>query len=355
MKILQLLLSIVAFIIGFTSFLLIFSLILASIFDFRPAPKTRIEIENPIPSAKLQSNTLQLISWNIGYCGLGKEMDFFYDGGKKVRPDKSLYKKYFSKINDFLNQNKNLDFILLQEVDAFSKRSYRNNQVGSFANTLNKYCYSFAKNYDVPFVPLPPTHPMGRVKSGLLSFAKTTPIKAQRVSFSGNFAWPKNLFMLDRCFLVQRFKTSESKNLVLINTHNSAYDDGQLRSQQLEELKKFVLKEYDNGNYVIVGGDWNQNPPGYNPDEIISGYLTVRNDQGNIQPDFMPVGWIWAYDPNNPTNRSVQFPYKTSSTPTSIIDFFLLSPNIMLNKVNCINLNFEASDHNPVLIRVNLE
>ncbi len=355
MKTLHLFLSIVAFIIGFTSFLLVFSLILASIFDFRPAPKTTIEIENPIPSAKLQNSTMQLMSWNVGYCGLGKEMDFFYDGGKKVRPDRALYESYFSKICDFLNQNKSLDFILLQEVDTFSKRSYRNNQGVLFANILNKYCYSFAKNYDAPFVPLPPTNPMGRVKSGLLSFAKTTPFEVERMSFPGNFAWPKSLFMLDRCFLVQRFKTSGNNDFVLINTHNSAFDKGQLRSRQLEELKKFVLKEYDNGNYVIVGGDWNQNPPGYNPDEINSGNLASRNDQGNIPADFMPVGWIWVYDPKNPTNRSVEFPYKTSSTQTSIIDFFLLSPNIKLNKVKCINLNFEASDHNPVLINVNLE
>lgn len=355
MKAVQIFLAFFAFIIGLLSFLLVLGLLLASIFDFKPTQKSMIEIENPVPSLNLQSNTLQLMSWNIGYCGLGKEMDFFYDGGKNVRPDQASYQYYFSKVNDFLNQNKSLDFILLQEVDVFSKRSYRNNQVGLFANNLNKHCYSFAKNYDVPFVPMPPTNPMGRVKSGLVSFAKTTPYEAQRVSFPGNFAWPKSLFMLDRCFLVQRFKASGSKNLVLINTHNSAFDDGQLRSQQLEVLRDYVLKEYDNGNYVIVGGDWNQNPPGFNPTEITSGNLASRNDQGSIPADLLPAGWTWAFDPQIPTNRSVEFPYKPISTPTSIIDFFLLSPNITLNKVNCINLNFEASDHNPVLINVNLK
>jgi len=352
MKALQMFLSIVAFILGFTGFLVVLGLILASIFDFRPAPKTMIEIENPVSSGKLENHTLQLMSWNIGYCGLGKEMDFFYDGGKKVRPDQASYEVYFSKVRDFLDQNKSLDFILLQEADVFSGRSYRNNQVALFANTLNEHCYSFAKNYDVPFVPLPPTNPMGRVKSGLLSFARPTPFESQRVSFPGNFAWPKSLFMLDRCFLVQRFKISGSKTLVLINTHNSAFDDGQLRSQQLEVLRDFVLKEYENGNYVIVGGDWNQNPPGFNPNEITSGNLAFRNDQGSISSDFMPAGWTWAYDPKNPTNRSVEFPYMPLSTQTTIIDFFLLSPNIMLNEVNCINLNFASSDHNPILINV---
>jgi len=355
MKALQMFFSLVAIIFGLITFLVVLGLLLVTIFDFKPAPKKRIEIENPLPSVKLQSNTLQLMSWNIGYCGLGKEMDFFYDAGKMVRPDQASYEKYFSKVRDFLDQNKSLDFILLQEVDAFSKRSYRNNQVGLLANDLNQFCHSFAKNYDVPFVPLPPNNPMGRVKSGLLSFAKTTPFEAERISFPGNFAWPKSLFMLDRCFLVQRFKSFGNKDLVLINTHNSAFDDGQLRRRQLEVLKKFVLNEYDNGNYVIVGGDWNQNPPGYMPEEITSGNLATINDQGNIPVDFMPSGWTWAYDPKNPTNRSVEFAYKPLSTQTSIIDFFLLSPNIKLNKVNCINLDFEASDHNPVLMNINLK
>ena len=299
-------------------------------------------------------NELTLLTWNIGYAGLGSEMDFFYDGGKRVRPSKSLNQSYLNSILEFLGRNKEVDFILLQEVDAFSRRSYRNNQMDLFANTLNEHCYSFAKNYDVPFVPMPPTNPMGRVKSGLVSFAKSTPVESERRSFPGNFAWPKSLFMLDRCFLVQRFKTSRSKNLVLINTHNSAFDDGQLRKQQLEVLKDFALEEYQKGNYVIVGGDWNQNPPGFNPDDISSGNLASRNDQGSIPVDFMPAGWTWSYDPKTPTNRSVEFPYRPVSTPTTVIDFFLLSPNITINSVNCVNLNFEASDHNPVLINVNL-
>ena len=30
------------------------------------------------------SAEISLLTWNIGYCGLDKEMDFFYDGGTKV-------------------------------------------------------------------------------------------------------------------------------------------------------------------------------------------------------------------------------------------------------------------------------
>ena len=64
------------------------------------------------------------LSWNIGYAGLGKEMDFFYDGGGKVRPSKEQFENYLSGIKKTLKENNKVDFIFLQEVDISSKRSY---------------------------------------------------------------------------------------------------------------------------------------------------------------------------------------------------------------------------------------
>ena len=51
--------------------------------------------------------------------------------------------------------------------------------------------------------------------------------------------------------------------LVLINTHNSAYDDGSLKKAQMEQLKVVLVEEAAKGNFVIVGGDWNQFPAGF--------------------------------------------------------------------------------------------
>jgi hypothetical protein len=63
----------------------------------------------------------------------------------------------------------------------------------------------------------------------------------------------------------------------------------------------------------------------------------------------------WIYDNKTPSNRSVTFPYDPSKTTTDVRDFFLLSPNIKAISVKGINLNFENSDHNPVIIKVKLE
>ncbi len=33
----------------------------------------------------LDKDTITILSWNVGYCGLGSDMDFFMDGGQSSR------------------------------------------------------------------------------------------------------------------------------------------------------------------------------------------------------------------------------------------------------------------------------
>jgi hypothetical protein len=72
-------------------------------------------------------------------------------------------------------------------------------------------------------------------------------------------------------------------------------------------------------------------------------------------PDYLPAEWKWIYDSKTPSNRSVIAAYDPSATTTTVIDFFLLSPNIKALSVNCIDLGFENSDHNPVIIKTKLK
>jgi endonuclease/exonuclease/phosphatase family metal-dependent hydrolase len=355
MKIFARLPALISFLLGIIFSILILFLVISTIFDYRPSKIMELEIFNHTSENQILNPELSVLTWNIGYAGLGAEMDFFYDGGTQVRPSEPLNESYLNSIIETIKKKTEVDFILLQEVDKKSKRSYRTNQVKKTADALPENAFSFAKNYDVPFVPVPPTNPMGKVKSGLMSLSKITPVNSERVGFPGNFAWPKNLFMLDRCFLVQRFTTNFGGDLIVVNTHNSAFDDGQLRKNQMEVLKSFATNEFQNGNYVIIGGDWNQNPPGFNPDEIINGDLAVKNDLGNIQINTMPDDWNWAYDKTTPTNRFVDKAYLKSKTPATIIDFFLLSPNIEITSVETADLEFAVSDHNPVLLKFKLK
>jgi exonuclease III len=120
----------------------------------------------------------------------------------------------------------------------------------------------------------------------------------------------------------------------------------------MQYLKEFVLNEYSKGNYIIVGGDWNQNPPGFDPSAFnnSSGYENFTLE--DISSDFLPEGWSWNFDISHPSNRSLKASYKPGKTATTILDFFLCSPNIIPRGIRTVNLDFENSDHQPVLISI---
>ncbi|MCD4793942.1 MAG: endonuclease/exonuclease/phosphatase family protein [Bacteroidales bacterium] len=326
-------------------------LIYATIDDYKPDEKTTV-FESDKPELLSDSSQISLMVWNIGYCGLNKEMDFFYDGGENVRPSEENVKKNLQGVKQFIQADENIDFILFQEVDKDAKRSYHYNQYDTIANMLPERNCTYGKNYDVFFVPQPITDPMGSVNSGLMTVSKYVPAGSIRYSFPGNYSWPLGLFFLDRCFLVNSYNLSNDKKLLIINTHNSAYDDGSLKEQQMEYLKTFLTEEYNKGNYIIVGGDWNQCPPGFKPN--FKDNIMDNETRTNIDEDYLE-DWHWLYDNKLPTNRRVATPYIKGKTLTTVIDFYLLSPNIEAVSVNNIDVGFEYSDHQPVKAVVKLK
>lgn len=323
----------------------------ATITDYQPA-KAELIYKNDHPDLLEDSLTLDIMTWNIGYAGLSKEMDFFYDGGKQVRPPRKKVEENLNAILDELRNSDSMQFILLQEVDIRSKRTYRINEVDSLISPMKKFQLFLARNYDVSFVPVPVKSPMGHVESGIVSLSRFIPESVTRYAFPVNFSWPTLLFMLDRCFMVARFNMKSGKQLLIINTHNSAFDNGVLSTEELKYLSGFIQQEYEAGNYIITGGDWNQSPPAFQPQ-----FLHNRFDSAGlirIDRKLLPDGWQWVYDPTTPSNRRVDFPYDEATTRTTVIDQFLISPNVELVKVRTLDRGFENSDHQPVTARFRL-
>ena len=325
-------------------------ILFAAITLYRPAERTLV-LTGDQPTLFSDTAQISIMTWNIGYAGMGDDMDFFYDGGKSMRTSRERTHENHKAILDFIGLNSHKDFILLQEVDKESKRSYRINSVDSLQQLMPEAWHAFGKNYDVRFVPVPFYAPMGKVKSGILTISHGAPIISERYSFPGYYPWPSRLFNLQRCFLLNRYPVDNGKELVVINTHNSAFDDGTLRKKQLDFLEKTLQKEYEKGNYVIAGGDWNMCPPEFEPDFYFNLFDTL--DVMYIPKDFLPE-WHWVYDANVPTNRRAKTPYDPASTLTTLIDFFVVSPNIKVLDVQGKHLDFKHSDHNPVMAKFQL-
>ncbi len=328
-------------------------LIYATINDYAPKEKT-ILFQNEKADALSDTSTIAIITWNIGYAGLSDDMSFFYEGGEKVQTTKDITVENLNKIQKFIASQSDVDFFLIQEIDKNSKRSYNINQLEIIGKVFPKYTSIFANNYKVSFVPIPIYDPIGKINSGMMTMSRNCPAKSTRHSFPGNFKWPKSVFMLDRCFTVNRHPLENDKELLIINTHNSAYDKGNLKKRQMEYLKKFLLKEYKKGNYVIIGGDWNQTPPKYYPKDKKAQASNYKAPP-SISENYLPKGWSYIYDKSNPSNRILDMKYKKGKTTTTLVDYFIISPNIQSLNIKTIDLNFENSDHNPVKITVKLK
>ena len=324
-----------------------------SITEYRPESMEEVPISGSSTGKAAIGQELNIVTWNIGYCGLGMDSDFLMDGGKQVQPlDSEYVESCLDGIKSFLNGT-NADLFLLQEVDIDSRRSYGINE----AEELDMGVSAHALNFSCRFVPYP--LPMiGRVSSGLMTTSSSLElISAERISLPCPFSWPVSIANLKRCLLVTRIPVEGSdKELVIINLHLEAYDDGEGKLAQTEQLMKYIEQEYKKGNYVIAGGDFNQSFP--------NGLAVYPNTHGELwmpstlDESLLPEGCSFAYDTDTPTCRLLNQSYNpddTENTQYYVIDGFILSPNVELVAVETIDLAFEYSDHNPVSIRVILK
>lgn len=323
-------------------------LIFLSVTEYKPAEVEAAMLSGT--SGALPESTVRVLSFNIGYGALGKNQDFFMDGGRMVRPDsKADVETNLAGIAQILHENP-ADAFFLQEIDLDANRSFYINELDALAPALNAN-NAFAYNYKAAFVPYP--LPMiGKVEAGLVTSTNYEVSDAARLALPVPFSWPLSTCNLKRCLLVTRVPY-EGRELVLVNLHLEAYDDGEGKAAQTEKLMDFLSAEYEKGNFVIAGGDFNQTFPDIEqyPDVDIENWAPGVLDAG-----MLPDGWQFAVDASSPTCRLTSTPYsgERANTQLYVIDGFILSPNVALKSVTTIDKDFEFSDHHPVMLEAEL-
>ncbi len=297
-------------------------------------------------------DTVRLVSWNVGYCGLGENEDFVMDGGKGAgKPEREDFDYYFDGVSETLDEL-DADIYLLQEVDEDSARSYGANEVKSFSEGQNAHSWAYAQNYLCPFVPFP-WPPMGRMNSGIITTADyaVEDGTAERIALPCPFSWPVRTANLKRCLLITRYKIPElDRELVVVNLHLEAYDDGEGKAAQTAMLFEVLEAEYKKGNYVVAGGDFNQTFPGTLEKwpMLDEGYWAP----GVLEEESLPEGWSFVYDDSSPTCRLNNAPYDAETSQHYVLDGFIVSPNVEVLSVETQSLGFKYSDHNPVVLEM---
>ncbi len=327
-----------------------------TITEFKPEPEKTVPVSingQLEPEKDVLGKTLRVLTFNIGYGNLGKESDFFMDGGKNVRNgDKELVLKNLEGVLDEM-KNADADIIFLQEVDNGSTRSFKTAQFGKIKEEMEGFRAAWAANYACKFVPYP-LPPIGEVRSGIVTLSELDMTVGNRISLPCPFKWPVSAANLKRCLLVTYTDIEGTdKQLVTVNLHLEAYDDGEGKIAQTKMLWDVLKSEYAKGNYVIAGGDFNQTFPG-----AVGKYQLKDPDfwtPGVLSEEDVPEGWSYVFDDSVPTCRLLNKPYDKESAQHYVIDGFIISPNVELVSVGTVDAGFEFSDHNPVVMEIVLK
>lgn len=293
-------------------------------------------------------DTISFLSWNLGYAGYEQSMDFFYDGGKNVRTTKENAKRNLHGIIDILKQHRDIDVMMLQEVDIDSKRSYRMNMLDSICKAFPEFTPFYAPNYRCEFVPIPLSDPIGKVECGLVILSRYRPIVVRRHQLPNSTPFPTRTFNLKRCILEAAYPLENGDSLWISNIHNSAYDNGDMRKQEIDYIDSINT----NRVYSFICGDWNSTPPGYSSsrEELENEYFSpVQMSDNSIREA------TYMVDLNSHTMRYLYEPYIKGHTTESLIDFGVLKRGLEPVEVKTLsNHEFMFSDHNPVLYKVRI-
>ena len=314
------------------------------------------------------------LTYNIGFGAYTPDFSFFMDGGKSSWAKSKDSVKETIKGAGELVASKDPDFALVQEIDLDATRSYHVNEYSILKENIPAYNCVFAQNYDSAFLFYPFTQPHGKSKAGLALFSKYPITGSLRRSFPISTSFTK-FFDLDRCYSISRVPVDNGKELVIFELHMSAYGNSDaIREGQIRMLSEDMQKEYEAGNYVICGGDFNHDLKAADTQSKASD--ASNNTQTDSGDSAEPESWAYQFprselpehfsfcldqlsedEKNNLWNsaRNADMEYVPGETYTVTLDGFIISDNVECTKYENVNTGYSYSDHDPVYMEFQLK
>lgn len=361
-RILKIILAFIALVIFITFTYVLY----VSLQYYRIKDNTKLNVKNNTTNNFEFDKEYKVLTYNIGFGAYDHDFSFFLDEAY-TKDNKFIVGKYAkaiskknvinntNKVIDILKENKS-DVYLIQEIDKRANRSYFINQVNEITNNFKDYSSVYTSNFHSAYLAYPIHDMIGKSESGLLTLSKYNFYSNIRRSYPVTKEFFKKFFDLDRAFSVHRSKLKNNKDLVIVNSHMSAYDKGgNIRRKQLEILKVFMKEEKNKGNYVIIGGDFNHDYANtktlYMGDKKVPDWVFDLSDKDLID------GYNFVIPSNKNlfgTCRGAESPYDKEKTYQVVIDGFIVSDNIEATST-IIDTEYIASDHQPVMLKFKLK
>lgn len=294
-----------------------------------------------------RKKTYQIATWNLGYCNLGKESSWVFNGGKRFI---TATKEEVSKnISGIIKKNKKIDadIYLFQEISRRSITTYYSDAYGKIASSLKKFSSAFGPKIAIRSILIPAS----------IGSATMTHFESEDI-FLEPLPDEKSLFLRKQLkhhmMITQHPIHGSRKSLFTINVHFPAYDSkASLRNEHLKIVQEKAQELYKDGHYVICGGDWNLL---FCPKSSFAYTTKPERIRHVLQfPEFFKIHkWTWAYDASTPSLRELDGPYKKGENFVGVVDGFFISPNIKVKKTQTMDYGFQFSDHNPVVTQFEL-
>ena len=161
-------------------------------------------------------------------------------------------------------------------------------------------------------------------------------------------------FDLDRCYSISRLPVDNGKELVIFELHMSAYGNSDaIREGQICMLADDMQKEYEAGNYVLCGGDFNHDLKASEDDSENRESWAYPFPRASL-PDHFSFCIDQLTDEERDSlwdsARNADMEYVPGETYTVTLDGFIISDNIECVSYDNINTGYTYSDHDPVYL-----
>lgn len=331
------LLVVVVVLVGYAGIALAATFLDSSIPEKRsPAP------ESAAPEA---SEPVTVMLWNAGYAGLGEASDFIADGGKMLLPpSKALVQANLAAIVAELRRS-DADLVMMQELAGPGLLTHGVDVVGGVRAALPGHAMLFSSDIHTRLMP-----PFLSLKHGLGMFTR---LKLDRQPRLHRLPLEPGATMglIHRQYHAQIAEADVGgRPWAFVNLHLSAFDEGaDTRIEQLRAVMALGEQLHAQGKAVVIGGDWNMMLadtafPHTSAEEALFWVFRLPENE-------LPPGWKIAADASTPSVRTNERPYRKGENFTTVIDGFILSPNVDTVSVTGVELGFKFTDHQPVIAK----
>lgn len=292
---------------------------------------------------------VRALVWNIQYAA-GREHHFFYDGGDAVSVSGATVERTLDRIARVIARV-DPDFVLLQEVDRDSRRTARIDQHAELLRRVAFPCHVSTPYFRAPYVPHPPGEHLGRMDMHLSVFSKFRLDGARRHQLALlDEPWLRRQFNLRRALLEVRVPLEEGGQLVVFDSHLSAFShgDGTLGRQVAQLQEHFEAAEAE-GTPWIFGADLNTLPPGDDPSRL-AGEATLYADGSQSAPLIARYGWPVPREElaTDPAPWYTYLPFG-ADRPDRTIDYVFHGTGVLPGAFAVLSDVTDTSDHLPLL------